>query len=475
MIPVIMAGGSGTRLWPLSRELYPKQFLALTSEETMFQSTVARCAGMAGSEDPIILCKDEHRFLVGEQLLQIGMEAGAIILEPVGRNTAPAVAVAALQAMAYGDDPVLLILPSDHVIGDREKFRRAVAAGERLAGAGSLITFGIVPNCPETGYGYIKSGKPLGEDTDINAFRVERFVEKPDLATAERYLESGEYLWNSGIFMFKASVLIGELDKYAPEILTACRASFEQRSHDLDFVRLDRDSFSLCPDDSIDYAVMEKTGAAVVIPIDCGWSDVGSWAALHEVSDNDESGNVIKGDVIVNDTSGCYLRAESRLVATVGLRDHIVIETSDAVVVAPRNRSQDVKAIVEQLNAENRSETALHRRVYRPWGSYEGVDSAPRFQVKRITVKPGGCLSLQMHHHRAEHWVVVSGTARVTVGDKVLTVSENQSTYIPVGEKHRLENPGIIDLELIEIQTGPYLGEDDIVRFDDVYGRQDAG
>lgn len=472
MIPVIMAGGSGTRLWPLSRELYPKQFLALTSEQTMLQATVARFAEVAGVGAPIILCKDEHRFLVGEQLQQIGVEPGAIILEPVGRNTAPAVAIAALQAMACGDDPVLLVLPSDHVINDQENFRQAVLAGEKLAAAGSLITFGIVPSCPETGYGYIRSGRVLAED--VNAFRMDSFVEKPDLSTARQYLESGDYLWNSGMFMFKASVLIAELDKFAPKIMTACRAAFEQKSLDLDFVRLDRDAFSLCPDDSIDYAVMEKTGEAVVIPLDCGWSDVGSWASLHEVSDSDESGNVIKGDVIAKDSSGCYIRSESRLVTTVGLRDHIVIETSDAVVVAPRDRSQDVKSIVEQLRADNRPETALHRRVYRPWGSYEGVDSADRFQVKRITVKPGGCLSLQMHHHRAEHWVVVSGTARVTVGDKVITVSENQSTYIPVGETHRLENPGIIGLELIEIQTGAYLGEDDIVRFDDVYGRQDS-
>ncbi len=471
MIPVIMAGGSGTRLWPLSRELYPKQFLALTSEQTMLQVTVSRFTGMTGAEAPIVLCKDENRFLVGEQLLQIGVEAGAIILEPVGRNTAPAVAVAALQAISSGDDPVLLVLPSDHVINDQESFRQAVLGGEKLAEAGSLITFGIVPACPETGYGYIRSGIKLAEDA--NAFRVDSFVEKPDLQTARQYLDSGDYLWNSGMFMFKASVLIAELDKFAPEIMKACRAAFEQKRFDLDFVRLDREAFSLCPGDSIDYAVMEKTSEAVVIPLDCGWSDVGSWASLHEVSDRDESGNVIKGDVIAKDTSDCYLRSESRLVATVGLREHIVIETSDAVVVAPRDRSQDVKAIVEQLRADNRTETSLHRRVYRPWGSYEGVDSADRFQVKRIMVKPGACLSLQMHHHRAEHWVVVSGTARVTVGEKVITVSENQSTYIPVGEKHRLENPGIIDLELIEIQTGTYLGEDDIVRFDDVYGRQD--
>lgn len=472
MIPVIMAGGSGTRLWPLSRELYPKQFLALTSDQTMLQVTVARCAGIAGVEDPIVLCKEEHRFLVGEQLQQIGVKAGAIILEPVGRNTAPAVAVAALQAMVRGDDPVLLILPADHVVTDPQSFRQAVLIGAELASAGRLITFGIVPGCPETGYGYIRKGE--GVDGGTGAFLVDSFVEKPDQTTARQYLASGDYLWNSGMFMFRASVLLAEVEKFAPEIMTACRAAFEQKNLDLDFVRLNREAFTRCPDDSIDYAIMEKTSAAVVIPLDCGWSDVGSWASLHEVSASDGDGNVIKGDVIVKDTSGCCIRSESRLVTTVGLRDHIVIETSDAVVVAPLDRSQDVKTIVEHLRAANRPETTLHRRVYRPWGSYEGVDFSDRFQVKRITVKPGGCLSLQMHHHRAEHWVVVSGTARVTVGDKVVTVSENQSTYIPVGEKHRLENPGIINLELIEIQTGAYLGEDDIVRFDDVYGRQDA-
>lgn len=471
MIPVIMAGGSGTRLWPLSRELYPKQFLALTSDQTMMQNTILRVSTMAGVEAPIILCKEEHRFLVGEQLQKIGVLPGAIVLEPVGRNTAPAVAVAALQAMVNGDDPVLLILPSDHVINDQENFRRAVVAGEQMAEEGSLITFGIVPGCPETGYGYIRTGQEV--DGAGGAFRVGSFVEKPDQQTAQKYLDSGDYLWNSGMFMFKSSVVIAEMDKFAPEIMKSCRKAFEQKSLDLDFVRLNRDAFNLCPDNSIDYAVMEKTGDAVVIPLECGWNDVGSWASLHEVSESDESGNVIKGDVVVKDTSGCYIRSEGRLVTTVGVRDHIVIETSDAVVVAPLDRSQDVKAIVENLRANNRPETSLHRRVYRPWGSYEGVDFAERFQVKRITVKPGGCLSLQMHHHRAEHWVVVSGIARVTIGDKVISINENQSTYIPVGEKHRLENPGIIDLELIEIQTGAYLGEDDIVRFDDVYGRQD--
>ena len=469
MIPIILAGGSGTRLWPLSRELYPKQFLSLTSDRTMLQDTVGRVAGIPGIESPIVLCKDEHRFLVGEQLQQIGVEVGAIILEPVGRNTAPALAVAALQSLAVGEDPVLLVLPSDHVISDQDSFRKAAVAGEQLAQQGRLITFGIVPGCAETGYGYIRRGSELTEGS--GAFRVDSFVEKPDLDTAQRYLDSGDYLWNSGMFMFKASSLLEEMDKYAPEITAACRKAFDKKTYDLDFLRLDKQAFSECPDDSIDYAVMEKTSEAVVVSLDCGWSDVGSWSSLQEVSDNDVDGNALKGDVIARDTSGCYLRAESRLLAAVGLRDHIVIETSDAVVVAPRERSQDVKMIVEQLRADNRSETVLHRRVYRPWGSYEGVDSAERFQVKRITVKPGACLSLQKHQHRAEHWVVVKGTAKVTLGDEVITISENESTYIPVGEKHRLENPGKIDLELIEIQTGAYLGEDDIVRFDDVYGR----
>ena len=471
MIPVIMAGGSGTRLWPLSRELYPKQFLPLVAEETMLQATVRRVSGLEGMDSPIVLCNEEHRFLAGEQLQQAGVTAGAIILEPVGRNTAPAAALAALQAMSDGNDPVILLLPADHVISNLEVFHEAVMAGETLASEGSLITFGIVPDRPETGYGYIRKGTGLDR---AGAFMVESFVEKPDLKTAERYLAAGEYLWNSGMFMFRASSLVEELEKFAPEIMESCRKAFSLKSPDLDFIRLDKDSFSSCPSDSIDYAVMEKTSRAAVIPLDCGWSDVGSWASLQEVCSNDTNGNVVHGDVAAEDTTGCYLRAESRLLATVGLRDHVVVETADAVVVAPRDRSQDVKAIVERLRAEGRSEARIHRRVYRPWGSYEGVDAADRFQVKRIIVKPGACLSLQMHHHRAEHWVVVKGTAKVTVGDRIVTVSENESTYIPVGEKHRLENPGKIGLELIEIQTGAYLGEDDIVRFEDVYGREDS-
>ncbi|MBU0482411.1 MAG: mannose-1-phosphate guanylyltransferase/mannose-6-phosphate isomerase [Proteobacteria bacterium] len=469
MIPVILAGGSGTRLWPLSRGLYPKQFLPLAEKRTMLQATVERVVKVDGAEPPLIICNHEHRFLVGEQLQGIQVGSGGIILEPVGRNTAPAAVLASLLAVEGGGDPVILLLPADHVIRDEMAFAEAVAAGEKLAAAGSLLTFGIVPDLPETGYGYICKGKPLAEDS---AFQVDRFVEKPDLATATRYLESGQYLWNSGMFMFKASVLLAEIEKFAPEILDSCRRAFAGRSMDLDFIRLAQDKFEACPSDSIDYAVMEKTDKAVVIPLDCGWSDVGSWRSLHEVSRSDANGNVINGDVLVKDVTNCYLRSESRLLAAVGLDDHVVVETADAVVVAPKGRSQDVKAIVEQLSKANRCEAKLHRRVYRPWGSYEGIDAADRFQVKRIIVKPGASLSLQMHHHRAEHWVVVRGTAKVTVGEKVLTVSENQSTYIPVGEKHRLENPGVIQLELIEIQTGSYLGEDDIVRFEDVYGRQ---
>ncbi len=469
MIPVILAGGAGTRLWPLSRGLYPKQFLPLAEKRTMLQSTVQRVLGVNGAEAPVVICNNEHRFLVGEQLQDIDIHSGGIILEPVGRNTAPAAVLASLHALENGGDPVILLLPADHVIHDENAFCRAVDAGEKLAEKGTLLTFGIVPDRPETGYGYIRKGVRLNDD---DGFQVDSFVEKPDLATAAGYLESGEYLWNSGMFLFKASVMLEEMEKYAPAILESCRNAYAGKSSDLDFIRLSPGVFETCPSDSIDYAVMEKTDKAAVIPIDCGWSDVGSWQSLHEVSEGDENGNVINGDVLVKDVKNCYLRAESKVLAAVGLNDHIVVETADAVLVAPKGRSQDVKAIVETLRETGRSEAQLHRRVYRPWGSYEGIDSAERFQVKRIIVKPGASLSLQLHHHRAEHWVVVKGTAKVTVGDTVVTVSENESTYIPVGEKHRLENPGVIQLELIEIQTGSYLGEDDIVRLDDVYGRE---
>jgi mannose-1-phosphate guanylyltransferase/mannose-6-phosphate isomerase len=469
MIPVIMAGGSGTRLWPLSRELYPKQFLPLVEERTMLQATVARVMEIAGIGSPVVICHNEHRFLVREQLAGIEVVPGAIILEPLGRNTAPAAAVAALQGLADGDDPLLLLLPADHLIRDEAAFRAAVRVGEPLAAAGGLVTFGIVPDRPETGYGYIKKGEAVGD----GGFRVERFVEKPGPVTAREYVDSGSYLWNSGMFLFKASRLISEMDQHASLIMAACREAFARRQSDLDFTRLAEAPFRECPSDSLDYAVMEKTEAAVVVPLECGWSDLGSWASLQEVSGADAAGNVLRGDVLVRDVSNSYLRSESRLITAIGVSDQIIVETADAVLVADRSRSQEVKEIVERLRRQKRTEVKTHRRVFRPWGSYEGLAMDSRYQVKHIVVKPGGRLSLQMHHHRAEHWVVVRGTARVTVGEEAQMVSENQSTYIPVGAKHRLENPGVIDLELIEIQTGSYLGEDDIVRLEDVYGRQD--
>jgi len=470
MIPVILAGGSGTRLWPLSRQLYPKQFLPLVEERTMFQATVSRAMEIPGAGSPLVVCNDEHRFLVREQLAAIEVVPGAIILEPFGRNTAPAAAVAALQGLSGEDDPLLLLLPADHLIKDEAAFRAAVQLGEPLAAAGGLVTFGIVPDRPETGYGYIKKGAPTG----AGGFRVASFVEKPAPEVAREYVDSGQYLWNSGMFLFKASRLIAEMEEHASLIMVNCREAFTGRKTDLDFARLAEAPFRDCPSDSLDYAVMEKTGAAVVVPLTCGWSDLGSWGSLQEVNGRDEGGNVTKGDVLLRDVQDCYLRSESRLVAAIGVKDLVVVETADAVLVADRSRSQEVKEVVERLRREKRPEAKIHRRVFRPWGSYEGLAIDQRYQVKHIVVRPGGQLSLQMHHHRAEHWVVVRGTAKVTIGEESLIVSENQSTYIPVGAKHRLENPGVIDLDLIEIQTGSYLGEDDIVRFEDVYGRKDA-
>lgn len=497
IVPVIMSGGAGTRLWPLSRELYPKQLLPLVNDCTMLQETQLRLNGLQNLAEPLVVCNESHRFMVAEQMRQAGCPAGAILLEPVGRNTAPAVAVAALQAQRAGADPVLLVMPADHVIVDCQTFRAAVVAGAELAREGKLVTFGIVPDKPETGYGYIKAGASLAERgmrdaesenldcgcacdlrvprpashvTDT-AFAVETFVEKPDAATAEQYLTSGDYYWNSGMFMFRASRYLEELEKFAPEMVACCREALEKAQRDLDFVRLDAEAFGACPKDSIDYAVMEKTADAVVIPLDAGWSDVGSWSALWEVGQADGVGNVMRGDVLTHDSRNCYLHSTGRMVAAVGLEDHVVVETADAVLVARRDRAQDVKAIVEQLKQQGRGEALLHRRVNRPWGSYETIDQSDRFQVKRITVNPGASLSLQLHHHRAEHWIVVKGTARIARGDDTLVLSENQSTYIPLGVKHRLENPGLIPLELIEVQSGAYLGEDDIVRFEDIYGR----
>lgn len=468
IVPVILSGGSGTRLWPLSREAYPKQFLPLVDQNTMLQNTALRIAGLADVATPLVVCNQEHRFMVAEQLRAIGIQPATAILEPVGRNTAPAVAVAALHAQREGADPTLLILPADHVIADVEGFRAAVRQVATHADAGRLITFGIVPTAPETGYGYIKAGAPL-DDSGVCA--VERFVEKPDADTAQTYLRSGAYSWNSGMFMFRASAFLAELERLAPTMLAACQQALATGRADRDFLWLDSAAFAACPKDSIDYAVMEKTDHAVVLPLEVGWNDVGSWSALWEVGERNGDGNIARGDVIEVDTRDSYVDATSRLVATVGVEHLVVVETADAVLVATKDRVQDVKTVVDRLKARRRPEGSSHRKVYRPWGFYDSIDLDQRFQVKRIMIKPGACISSQMHHHRAEHWVVVSGTARVHRGDEEYLLTENQSTYIPVGVPHRLTNPGKIPLEIIEVQSGSYLGEDGIVRFEDVYGR----
>jgi len=461
--PVLLSGGSGTRLWPLSREAYPKQFLPLVGEHTMLQDTWRRVAPLAGAA-PIVVANEEHRFLAAEQLRLVGVEHAGLILEPVGRNTAPAIAAAALQAMAGGDDPLLLVLPSDHVVRDPEGFRAAVAAAVPAAEAGALVTFGIVPSAPETGFGYIQAADGDG------VRQVLRFVEKPDAATAHGYLEAGGYFWNSGMFLFRASRYLAELERFRPDIVAAVRAAFAAATHDGDFIRLDREAFSACPSDSIDYAVMEKTADARVLPVDIGWNDVGSWSALWEVSEQDGEGNARHGDVIAVDSRNSYAYAR-RLVALVGVEDLVVVETDDAVLVASKDHVQQVKDVVARLKSDHRSHAVLHREVHRPWGSYDSIDQDAGFQVKRIKVKPGARLSLQSHKHRAEHWIVVRGTARVTRDNDVFELHANQSTYIPLGARHRLENPGTEMLELIEVQSGSYLGEDDIVRYEDVYGR----
>ena len=464
--PVLLSGGSGTRLWPLSREAYPKQFLPLVGEDTMLQATWQRVAPLVGQAPPIVVANETHRFLVAEQLRVVGAPAPHILLEPVGRNTAPAIAVAALQALAGGGDPLLLVLPSDHVVADVEAFRAAVAAAAEAAGNGALVTFGIVPTVPETGFGYIQADA-AGE----GARRVLRFVEKPDAATAREYLAAGGYYWNSGMFLFRASRVLAELERFRPDIVAACRSAFEAARRDGDFVRLDAAAFGACPSDSIDYAVMERTDAAMVLPVDIGWNDVGSWSALWEVSEQDADGNAHHGDVIAVDSRNSYAYAR-RLVALVGVDDLVVVETDDAVLVARKDRVQEVKEVVARLKAADRTQVALHREVHRPWGSYDSVDAGDGFQVKRIKVKPGAALSLQSHAHRAEHWIVVRGVARVTRNDEVFELRANESTYIPIGAMHRLENPREEILELIEVQSGAYLGEDDIVRFDDEYGRK---
>jgi mannose-1-phosphate guanylyltransferase / mannose-6-phosphate isomerase len=467
VIPVILSGGAGTRLWPLSREMYPKQLLALTSQRTMLQETAARLAGIAGAGDPIIVCNEAHRFTVAEQLRATGFKASAILLEPVGRNTAPAVALAALKAMEIDPEAVLIVAPADHVVRDTSRFQQAAAVAGELARAGKLVTFGIVAHAPETGYGYIRRG-----DGEGPAYPVAQFIEKPPLDVAQQFVVSGDYFWNSGMFVFKASRYLAELANFAPDILEASKAAFEAATTDLDFVRIDKSAFEKCRSDSIDYAVMEKTRDAVVLPLDAGWSDVGSWASLFDALPADEEGNVLQGDVLVHDTHDCYVHSTSRLVAVVGMDDHIVVETKDAILVAPKERVQDVKELVAKLKKSGRRESSLHREVFRPWGSYDSLDNGERFQVKRLSVKPGGVLSLQMHHHRAEHWIVVQGTARITCGEKTFLLSENESTFIPIGATHRIENPGKVALHIVEVQSGSYLGEDDIVRLEDSYGRQ---
>ncbi|KDC54832.1 mannose-1-phosphate guanylyltransferase/mannose-6-phosphate isomerase [Pseudoalteromonas sp. S3431] len=463
--PIIMAGGSGTRLWPLSRGNYPKQFLSLSGEHTMLQDTLSRLNGLVHSP-AMLICNEEHRFIAAEQVRQLGVKHSGIFLEPVGRNTAPAIALAAFKAIEKGEDPLLLVLAADHIIDDIVSFHQSVNKASELAKQGKLVTFGIVGNKPETGYGYIKRGEEFS-----TGFVVDSFVEKPDLETAKHYIASGDYYWNSGMFLFKASRYLAELKAFRPDIYNACKKAIEIQSNDLDFIRVDRAAFEACPDESVDYAVMEHTQDAVVVPMDAGWSDVGGFAALWEVSTKDENGNAFTGDVKAVDTKNTLVFGEDKLVATVGVENLVIVNTKDAVLVAHKGQSQHVKSIVQQLKAENRSEATMHREVYRPWGKYDSVDNGERFQVKRITVKPGAKLSVQMHHHRAEHWIVVSGTAKVQIDDTEQFVTENESVYIPITAVHALENPGKVDLELIEVQSGSYLGEDDIVRFEDRYGR----
>lgn len=468
IVPVILAGGSGTRLWPLSRKLYPKQLLPLVDERTLVQNTIERLQGLDGIAEPIVICNEDHRFIIAEQMRAMGVSPAAIVLEPAGRNTAPAVAVAAMLAQRLGPEAELLVLPADHLIGDPAQFHDAVRQAAAHAAAGHLVTFGIVPSAPETGYGYILQGPALAGST---ARAIERFVEKPDLATAETYVASGQYFWNSGMFVFRASSVLAELERLAPAIVESCRKALDLAGQDLDFLRLDREAFAACPEDSVDYAVMERTDKGVMIPLACGWNDLGSWDALWQAGGKDEDGNVTRGDVVLCDVHDSYLHAETRLLAAVGLQNHIVVETSDAVLISPRDRVQEVKKIVDKLKAENRIEAVSHKKVFRPWGHYESIGDGARYQVKRIVVTPGQVLSLQKHFHRAEHWVVVQGTAVVTRDSEEILLRENESVYLPLGAVHRLSNPGKIPLELIEVQVGSYLGEDDIVRFEDVYGR----
>ncbi|MFM2107133.1 MAG: hypothetical protein RLZZ513_201 [Pseudomonadota bacterium] len=468
IIPVILSGGSGSRLWPLSRAMRPKQFLGVTEQQTLFQLTLARVQQLDGALSPIIVANHEHRFLAAEQARVLGVDPTAILLEPMGRNTAPAIAVAALQARADNTDPLILVMPSDHIIQDIAAFNTAVALARDAASDGLLVTFGIVPDRAETGYGYVMAGdllKPAG------VHQVARFAEKPDLETAQAYVASGQYCWNSGMFMFRASVFLEELAAHRPDIREGAEKAWHNAHRDLEFIRLDKEAFAACPSESVDYAVMEKTRNAAMVSLDAGWNDVGAWPAVWESQAKDDSGNAGRGDFMFEDASGCYVHADHRLVTLLGTQDLFVIETSDAVLVGHKDHAQGVKKIVERLQASKRKETDFHREVFRPWGSFDSIDQGEKYQVKRITVAPGAKLSLQYHHHRAEHWVVVSGTGKVRIGEHTQILAENQSVYIPVGETHSLENPGSVPLELIEVQSGSYLGEDDIVRLEDIYGR----
>jgi len=482
--PIILSGGSGTRLWPLSREHYPKQLLPLLSDKTLLQEATTRTDRITDLAPPLFICNEEHRFLVADQAREVDKIPLGIILEPSGRNTAPALTLAALTVKDQGDAAVLLIMPADHHIPNTKAFQASVELAIPLATEGRLVTFGVTPTTPETGYGYIKCGNPIeverpsstsqrsARGSPLTAHDIAAFVEKPDIDTARRYLHAGDYLWNSGIFMMRPDVWLEELNRFQPEIIRACKKAYAKGERDGDFFRVHKESFLNCPSNSIDYAVMEKTSKAAVVPLDAGWSDVGSWSSFWNASPQDNQNNVVLGDVHVHDTTNTLVISKHRLVATVGLNDTVVIETPDAVLVAHKDKAQHVKEIVDWLKSQERDEYKMHRRVYRPWGHYEGVDAGERFQVKRLTVYPGASLSLQLHHHRAEHWVVVKGTAKVTRGEEVFTLTENQSTYIPVETKHRLENPGTVPLEVIEVQSGDYLGEDDIVRFEDKYKRK---
>lgn len=466
--PVVLSGGSGSRLWPLSRQNQPKQFLSLIGDHSLYQETVLRASKLPTAQPPVTVCSEDHRFMVGEQLQAVGIANGGILLEPVARSTAPAIALAALHVLADDPDATLLVMPADHLIEDEAAFRTAVSAASGLAQEGWLVTFGITPDYAETGYGYILRGELLSEQ----GYRVEQFVEKPDLPTAERYVAEGTYAWNSGMFLFLAQGYLDELALHAPAVFEAARAAYAAATSDLDFIRVDKQAFASSPSDSIDYAVMEKTDRAAVVPVSCGWSDIGSWSSLWSVAERDDDGNRHEGDVISIDTSGSLVRAsERRMIATIGVEDLVIIDTPDATLVARKDRVQDVKTIVDHLKAAGRQEHLFHRKVYRPWGSYDSIDVGDRFQVKRIVVKPGAALSLQKHHKRAEHWIVVSGVAEVTCDDRVFDLHENESTYIPLGSVHRLRNRGTEPVELIEVQSGHYLGEDDIVRLEDVYGR----